>query len=108
MALRNLSLPIEIPGQRLSDFCRRWGIQELALFGSVLREDFRPDSDIDLMVTFAPGTAWGLLDLARMEEELKSLLGREVDLVERNVIKRSENYIRRRRILENPLTLYVA
>jgi predicted nucleotidyltransferase len=106
--MRGSSLPIEIPAQPLADFCRRWGVQELALFGSVLREDFRPDSDVDVLVTFAPGSSWSLFDVARMEDELKSLLGRDVDLVERRAVERSENYIRRKRILENPLTLYVA
>jgi hypothetical protein len=108
MAQTSFHLPIEVPTQRLADLCRRWKVQDLALFGSVLRDDFGPSSDIDVLVTFEPGAAWSLFDLARMEEELKTLFQREVDLVDRKAIERSENYIRRRKILESPMSLYVA
>lgn len=99
---------LEIPEDKLADFCRRWKITELSLFGSALRDDFRPESDVDLLVTFAPGAAWKLDDLLDMKEELESMFGRSVDLVERRLVESSENYIRRKHILEHLKPLYVA
>src|SRR6266478_8854491 len=90
---------IEIPGEKIQEFCQRWKITEFALFGSVLRDDFRPDSDVDVLVTFAPETRYSLFDLVHMQDELKEIFGREVDLVERKAVERSENYIRRKHIL---------
>jgi predicted nucleotidyltransferase len=101
-----MKLKIEIDTRRIADFCQRWQISELAFFGSVLREDFGPDSDIDVLVSFAPDTHWSLFDLARMEDELRGILGREVDLVERQAVERSENYIRRRHILQSVEPVY--
>jgi predicted nucleotidyltransferase len=100
------SARIEIPYERIAAFCRRWKITELALFGSVLREDFRPDSDVDVLVTFAPDHRWTLFDLVRMEDELSSILGRSVDLVEREAVERSPNYIRRKAILSSLEPVY--
>ena len=71
---------VDIPEAAINEFCRRHGIRRLALFGSVLREDFGPDSDVDVLVEFQPGTRVGLLGLAGMEIELSALLGRTVDL----------------------------
>ena len=71
---------IPMPEEALAKFCRRNHIQRLSLFGSVLRDDFTPDSDVDVLVEFEPGTPAGLLTLARIEEELSELLGRKVDL----------------------------
>lgn len=71
---------LQIPQDRVADFCRRHHIRKLALFGSVLREDFRPDSDVDVLVEFEPGARVGLLALAGMELELSALVGRRVDL----------------------------
>jgi hypothetical protein len=104
MVASNLQLPVE-PIER---FCRVWKVAELALFGSVLRGDFRPDSDVDVLVTFAPDAEWSVFDLTRMEEELSALLGRKVDLVERRAVEQSENYIRRRQILSTAEPVYVA
>ncbi len=104
----NTSVKIAIPSQTIADFCRRWGIVELSFFGSVLREDFRPDSDVDVLVTFAEGTCWGIKDWLQMEQELEDLLGRKVDLVERRQVERSRNYIRRRHILDHVVPVYVA
>jgi uncharacterized protein len=73
------TLPIAIPKEQLADFCRRHHIRRLALFGSVLREDFGPDSDIDVLVEFEPGHVPGLA-FFEMERELSTLLGRKVDL----------------------------
>jgi predicted nucleotidyltransferase len=97
---------IEIPKDRIADFCRRWKVTELALFGSVLRGDFGPDSDVDALVSFAPDARWSLFDLVTMQDELKAILGREVDLVERVAVERSENYIRRKGILSNLEVIY--
>ena len=99
---------IVLPDAQIADFCRRWTIAELALFGSVLREDFVPDSDVDVLVTFAPDAEWTLLDHVQMEEELAALLGRAVDLVSRRGLERSENWIRRNEILTTAQPVYVA
>ena len=99
---------VSIPQKKLAEFCRRWKITELAFFGSVLREDFRPNSDIDLLVSFRPRARISLFDLVRMQNELKEIFGREVDLVERRAIEKSENYIRRKNILSNTKVIYAA
>lgn len=95
-----------ISQEALAAFCRRWKIVKLELFGSVLREDFRPDSDIDVLVTFAPDAEWTLLDLVEMRDEFAELVGREVDLVERHAVERSQNYIRRKSILNSAQVIY--
>lgn len=97
---------LDLPLDRLGDFCRRWKITEMALFGSALRGDQRPDSDIDLLVTFGPDAEWSLFDHLHMEEELEALLGRKVDLVSRRAIERSDNWIRRGAILDFARTIY--
>lgn len=92
----------------LSRFCGRWKIRELALFGSVLRDDFGPESDVDVLVTFEPSADWSLLDHVRIQKDLEALLDREVDLVSRRAIERSPNWIRRKAILDSAQTVYVA
>ena len=92
----------------LEAFCQRWQVLEFALFGSVLREDFRPDSDIDVLVTFFPTVHWGLTETIQMQDELESLFGREVDLIVKSAIERSQNWIRKQHILESAQALYVA
>lgn len=99
---------ISIPRKQLAEFCKRWKITELAFFGSVLREDFHSSSDIDLLVSFRPNAKNSLFDLVRMQNELKEIFGREVDLVERRAIEKSENYIRRKNILSNTKVVYAA
>ena len=100
------NVQIAIPTVEIARFCGRWKVTELAAFGSVLRTDFGPDSDIDLLVSFAQDARWSLFDLVRMQEELQAVLGREVDLVEREAVERSENYIRRRNILGSVEIIY--
>jgi uncharacterized protein len=73
-------VPIDLPKDSLADFCRRHRVRRLSLFGSALRDDFGPQSDVDFVVEFEPGTVVGYLKLAEMEMELSSLLGRKVDL----------------------------
>jgi len=99
---------IEMPKEKIPDFCQKWKIVELSLFGSVLRDDFGPDSDIDVLVTFARDAEWSLLDHTAMEEALSVIFGRKVDLVSRKAIERSENYIRRNAILRTAQPYYVA
>lgn len=78
MVSRNLDVPME----QIAEFCRKWKIRQFSLFGSVLREDFRPDSDVDVLVSFQPHSTWDLLDMVDMRNELMALFGREVDFVE--------------------------
>jgi len=99
---------IEIPEEALREFCRRWKIVELGLFGSVLREDFRPESDVDVLVSFEAGKRWEFAHLAQMRRELETLLARKVDLVEKDLVEQSENYIRRKHILRTAEPIYVA
>jgi hypothetical protein len=106
--LRSNPRNLDLPKQQLEDFCRRWRIRELAFFGSVLREDFGWDSDLDLLVTFAPGAEWGLLDHVQMERELQALLGRRVDLLSRRAVEQSQNWIRRQAILESAEVFYAS
>jgi hypothetical protein len=98
---------LEIPDDALARFCRRWKITELALFGSVVRGDFRPDSDVDVLVTFDPQSRWTLFDMVDMQDELSALLGRPVDLVSRRGVESSRNYLRRKAILSSAETIYV-
>ena len=93
---------------KIADFCKRWKIRELALFGSVLRDDFRPDSDIDVLVTFEPEARIGLFAFARIQRELADLLGRPVDLSTRRSIEGSLNQRRLANILESARTIYAA
>lgn len=107
MSGRNSRLPVEVPVEKIAEYCRRWKISELSLFGSAIRQDFGPDSDIDFLVSFSPGADWSLLDHVLMEEELSALLGRKAALVSRRAIERSANWIRRRTILESAEPYYV-
>lgn len=99
---------INVPPEKLDVFCRRWQIVELSLFGSILRDDFRHDSDIDILVSFAPESRHTLFDMVRMKEELAIIFGREVDLVSRRGIESSRNYLRRNEILKSAEVLYAA
>ncbi len=101
------AIPFHTVNKAVEEFCKRWKIVELALFGSVLRDDFRPDSDIDVLVEFASGVEYDYDTLDQIRTELETLFGRPVDLVEKSVIEQSENYIRRRHILHSAQTLYV-
>jgi len=100
-----MSTQIPIDRQAIEQFSRRWKMTEFSLFGSVLGDDFRPDSDIDCLVSFASEARWSLLDLARMEEELTALFGRRVDLVEKEALR---NPFRRHAILTTRDVIYAA
>ncbi|MBM4140360.1 MAG: nucleotidyltransferase [Nitrospira sp.] len=99
---------IEIPKERIVEFCQKWEIREFSFFGSVLKEDFGPDSDIDVLVTFDESTRHTLFDLVHMEEELKEIFGRDVDVVSRRGIESSRNYIRKNAILSSAMVVYAA
>jgi predicted nucleotidyltransferase len=83
-------------------------VSELAVFGSAVREDFSPDSDLDVLVSPSPGVVWSLLQLADMRDDLAALVSRPVDLVVRRAVERSPNWIRRREILGSAETVYAA
>jgi len=97
-----------LPRPQLLAFCRRWRIRELALFGSVLRDDFGPESDLDVLVTFAQDADWEVEDRLTMREELEALSGHPVDLIERRLIETTPNWIRRQQILDHAEPVYVA
>jgi len=99
---------LDLPSETISEFCRRWQVTELSLFGSVLRDDFDSKSDLDILVSFEQDAAWSLVDLVRMEEELETLLKHDVDIVERQSVEKSTNYIRRKHILSTAEPFYVA
>ena len=100
----NVNAP-DIPHGEIGEFCRRWRITELALFGSILRSDFRADSDVDVLVTFAADAMWSLFDLVEMRDELRELFGREVDLVEGAALR---NPYRRHAILREKEVIFAA
>jgi uncharacterized protein len=91
----------------LVNFCQHWQIEEFYLFGSVLRDDFRPESDIDVMVKFFPSARWGF-EIVDVKEELEKLFGRKVDLLTKASIEGSHNWIRRKEILGAARLLYVS
>ena len=99
---------IHVPERRLTEYCRANGIKRLDIFGSALRADFGPESDIDLLVEFEPDRKLGLFDFVRIEQEFADIFGRKVDLIERTAVERSRNYIRRAAILESTETIYAA
>jgi predicted nucleotidyltransferase len=98
-------IAIDYDKEKLRDFCRRWKITEFSLFGSVVREDFGPESDVDVMVRFADDARWSLFDEVHMEDELVEIFGRDVDLLTRRSVERSRNSIRRDSILTTAVSL---
>ncbi len=100
-----LSQRINTTPEQLAEFCKRWQVAELAFFGSVLRDDFRPDSDVDVLVSFHPDSTSTLDDLLDMREELQSLFGRKVDLLEQDAIR---NPYRRKSILTTKHIVHAA
>ncbi len=95
-----------IPMNEITKFCQRWKIRELALFGSALRDGLRPDSDLDILVTFAADAEWGLFDHIKMQQELQALLQRNVDLISKRALARSQNWLRRQEILNTAQILF--
>jgi len=95
---------VAISSERLETLCHKWRVRELSLFGSVLREDFRPASDVDVLVSFDDEAPWSLLDIIAMRDELADLFGRRVDLIEREALR---NPFRRKHILQTKQSIYV-
>lgn len=87
-------------------FSRRWKIREFAVFGSVLRDDFKPESDVDVLVAFSRNTEWGLFDHVQMRNELETLFGRKVDLVTRRALEQTQNHILRERIMNSAKVIF--
>lgn len=104
--LNALSLPIDLPQSKIIDFCKRWEITQLSVFGSILRPDFKANSDIDFLVRFTEKAPWSLLDMVEMQQELEQICQRKVDLISHSAIDRSHNYIRRQEILSTAKILY--
>jgi len=92
--------------QDINRFCQRWQILELSLFGSVLREDFNPDSDVDVLVTFSDNSDWGLFDHVQMQQELQALLDRKVDLISRRALAQTQNQLLREKILKTVKVIF--
>ena len=100
-----MAAKIAIDRDRIAEFCRRWKVKELSLFGSVLRDDFTPESDVDVLVTFEPGEQWSLFDVVDMKTDLGDIFGREVDLVLKESLV---NPFRRHHILKTKKVIHVA
>ncbi|MCE5341040.1 MAG: nucleotidyltransferase domain-containing protein [Planctomycetaceae bacterium] len=98
-------LGITLPQKNIEEFCLKWKVLEMSLFGSVLSKSFRPDSDIDLLVSFKDDAGWSLFDFVDMIDELKIIFGRKVDLVEKDTLK---NPFRRQSILASNRVIYAA
>ncbi|MDB9419293.1 MAG: DNA polymerase subunit beta [Microcystis viridis Mv_BB_P_19951000_S69] len=94
--------------EQIKGFCQRWQVTEFALFGSVLREDFRPDSDIDILITFSPTAKRGLTETLQMRDELQAIFHRKVDLIVKAALKRSDNWLRSKNILESAQIIYAS
>lgn len=101
-----MALPqIDVPRERVTEFCQRWHVRELALFGSVLRDDFGPESDVDVLIDFADAAEWSLYDWVDMIDELRHIFGRDVDLVSKEGLR---NPFRRHAILTTREIVYAA
>ena len=96
---------IEVPMDKIKDFCGKWKIKEFSFFGSVLRQDFHSDSDIDVLVSFEETVSWSLYDIVAMKDELQAIFGRDVDIVEKGAVR---NPFRRHSIMTSREVLYAA
>ncbi|MBE0537131.1 MAG: nucleotidyltransferase domain-containing protein [Phycisphaerae bacterium] len=105
---RSVNANVQLDREAIAAFCGKWRIRELSLFGSALREDFGPESDMDFLVSFEPGARHTLFDMVHMQDELRVMFGRGVDLVSRRGIEKSRNYLRREEILKSAEVVYEA
>ena len=103
-----MTLHFDIDRNRLTDVCTRWGVSELAIFGSALREDFHAASDVDVLVSFEPGRTPSLFQLSQFAGELEAIVGRPVDVLTRAAVEQSRNPYRRAEILDSAEVLYAA
>ena len=99
-------MKLTLPHDEIAAFCRKWNVSEFALFGSVLRDDFRPDSDVDVLLTFAPESRISLFDFPDMKEELETIFARKVDVLSRRGVEQSRNWIRKKAILGTAQVVY--
>jgi predicted nucleotidyltransferase len=99
---------VDAPREKIVAFCEKWDVREFAFFGSVLTDNFRSGSDIDIFIDFKPGARRTLFDLVSMTDELKDIFGREVDLLTKTGVQQSRNYIRRKAILSSLEVVYAA
>ena len=102
------TLAIALPEEAIADFCKQWKVEEFYLFGSILRDDFHADSDVDVMVQFAPNARFGLFEFMDMKAALEKICARKVDLLTKKSIEKSRNWIRRNEILGTARLFYVA
>ena len=105
---KRLNERIGVSEEAIEVFCKQWGLCELAFFGSILRDDFGPNSDIDILIKFGTDRTPGLFGLVRMQRELTEMLGRKVDIVTRPALEYNRNPIRRRAILDSAQLFYAA
>ena len=103
-----ISNEIVLDSNKIREFCREWQIRELSVFGSVLRDDFRSDSDVDFLAEFDPSSHWDLADLLDMREELGRIVGRRVDILTRAGVESSSNRLLKREILSTLERIYAA
>ena len=106
MNIETLYHRLGITPAQLAEFCKNAQITELALFGSILRDDFRPDSDIDMLVTFTPNCKLDLMGFVQLEYDLEDWLHRNVDLVSKRAVEQDRNWLRRKEILNNSQVIY--
>ncbi len=104
--LRELPTNFSLTSEQVSSFCQKWQVIELALFGSILRDDFDSDSDVDVLVTFAPHARPSLFDLVHMTNELSGLLGRKADILTKKSVEKNHNWLRKREILSTAQVIY--
>jgi predicted nucleotidyltransferase len=109
MPMQTIYQRLNIKPEQLADFCEKWQIEELALFGSILRDDFRrggeDPSDVDILYTCMPQAQYGF-EIFDMKEELEILFARKVDFVSKNAVQKSRNWLRRKTILESAQVIY--
>jgi predicted nucleotidyltransferase len=101
-----MSFVESLPQEDIVRFCRRWKVRELALFGSALRADFNPESDVDVLVAFHESANWGLFDHVQMRLDLEAIFNRKVDLVTRRALEQSQNGLLRERILNTARIIF--
>ena len=99
-------LAIALPMKAIQSFCQRWQIAQLSVFGSILRDDFNAQIDVDFLYALKPNTRWRLSDLIDAEEELEKMLSRKVDLVGKTTIEQSHNWLRKQNILSSAKVIY--
>ncbi len=97
---------IELDSEAIRDFCRRWKVRELSVFGSILRDDFRPDSDVDFLIEWMDDTEWDLFDLVHMQRNLKKIVGRPVDLLTRYSVEHDPSIAFRQSVLSGTERIY--